>query len=82
MTAQNKAINLKVLLGYIAIHAPVVSASYIKEEARSLNDIFKHLKEHFECAQTGSQITELMAFSLKSGESKEALWERIYHFFC
>ena len=81
MTAQNKAINLKVLLGYIAIHAPVVSASYIKEEARSLNDIFKHLKEHFECAQTGSQITELMAFSLKSGESKEALWERIYHFF-
>ena len=81
MTAQNKAINLKVLLGYIAIHSPVVSASFIKEEARSLNDIFKHLKEHFECAQTGSQITELMSFSLKSGETKEALWERIYHFF-
>ena len=80
MTAQNKAINLKVLLGYISIHSPVVSASFIKEEARSLNDIFKHLKEHFECAQTGSQITELMSFNLKSGETKEALWERIYLF--
>ena len=49
MTAEKKAINLKVLLGFISIHAPVISSSFIKEEACSLEEIFTRLRQYYDC---------------------------------
>ena len=46
MTAANKFINLKVMLGWISIHCPVISSSFIKEEAGSLDEIFQRLHEY------------------------------------
>ena len=80
MTAANKTINLKVLLGFISIHAPVISSSFIKEEALSLEEIFQRLREYYDCQKSGSKITELLSFRLGAFESREAIWERIYSF--
>ena len=80
MTAANKTINLKVLLGFISIHAPVISSSFIKEEALSLEEIFQRLREYYDCQKSGSKITELLSFRLGALESREAIWERIYSF--
>ena len=80
MTANNKLINLKVLLGWISIHAPVISSSFIKEEACSLDEVYQRLREYYDCNKSGSKITELLDFRLGSLESREAIWERIYSF--
>lgn len=80
LTAANKVINLKVLLGFISIHAPVISSSFIKEETCSVEDIFHRLREYYDCRKTGGKITELLDFRLGSMESREALWERVYSF--
>ena len=33
LTATNKATNLKIMLAFIAVHCPVISSSFVKEEA-------------------------------------------------
>lgn len=80
LTAAAKLINLKVLLGYISIHAPVISSSFIKEEACSIDEIINRLCEYYDCRKSGAKITELLDFKLGAMESKEALWERVYSF--
>ena len=80
MNAQTKAINLKVLLGYISIHAPVINSNFIKDEARSINDIFIRLREYYDCKKSGIKITELLDFRIEPLETREALWERVYGF--
>ena len=78
LTAVNKATNLRLLLGYICIHCPVISSHFIKEEARSLDQIYNRLREHFDCSKSGAKITEILDFNIGPTESKECLWERIY----
>ena len=80
LTAKQKCINLKMLLGWLSIHSPVISAQYIKEEASSLDDIFNRLREHFDCAKSGSKITEIFELTLGTNETRESLWERVYSF--
>ena len=80
MTAKNKLINLRVLLGYISIHAPIISSTFIKEEACSIEEIFERLRGYYDCKKSGIKITELLEFKLESMESREALWERVYSF--
>ena len=80
LSAAQKSINLKMLLGFIAIHAPVISSSFIKDDATSLEEIFQRLREYYDCRKSGSKITELLDFRLGNMESREALWERVYSF--
>ena len=80
MTAANKLINLKVLLGYIHIHAPIIAGNFIKEEACSIDDIFERLRGYYDCKKSGVKIIELMDFKIEPLESREALWERVYSF--
>ena len=80
MSAAKKAINLKVLLGFIAIHAPIVSSTYIKEEACSIDEIFDRLRQYYNCRKSGSKIMEMYDFKCGPTESREACWERCYSF--
>ena len=79
-TAEKKAINLKVLLGFISIHAPVVSSTFIKEEARSIEEIFQRLRQYYDCRKSGTKIMELFDFKCGESETRECLWERCYSF--
>ena len=80
MTAANKAINLKVFLGFVSLHCPCISSSFVKDQAKSLEEIFQRLREFYDCRKSGGKITELLEFSLGPLESREALWERIYSY--
>ena len=80
MTAAKKAINLRMFLGFISLMAPVISSSFIKDEARSLEEILQRLREFYNCRKTGGKVAELLEFELGPLESREALWERIYSF--
>ena len=44
MTAARKAINLRMFLGFVSLMAPVISSFFIKDEARSLEEIFQSSK--------------------------------------
>ena len=81
MTAVQKALCLQHVLGIIANYAPVISHTYIKSSALSLEDIFNRLRSHYGFRRTGSRITELMSIQLEPSESHESLWERYYSFF-
>ena len=79
-TAEKKAINLKVLLGFISIHAPVISSTFVKEEACCIEQIFERLRIYYDCRKSGSKIMEMFDFKCGAMESREALWERVYSF--
>ena len=81
LTATNKATNLKIMLAFIAVHCPVISSSFVKEEANSLDEIFNRLREHFDCAKSGAKITEILNFRIGTSESRESLWEKVYSYF-
>ena len=78
MTAPAKAALLNIVLGSIASYCPVISWAFITQEATSLNAIWDRLRAFYGFRRTGSKITELMDIRLDPGESKEALWERLY----
>ena len=80
MTAIQKSMTLEHILGIVAGYAPVISHSYIKQSALSLEDIFNRLRSFYGFRRTGSRITELMELKMGSMESREALWERFYSF--
>ena len=80
MTAANKAINLKVFLGFVSLHCPCISSSFVKDQAKSLDEIFQRLREFYDCRKSGGKITELLDFTLGPLESREALWERVYSY--
>ena len=80
MTAEKKFINLKVLLGFISIHAPVISSSFIKEEACSLEEIFTRLRQYYDCRKSGTKIMEMFEQRCGPTETREACWEKCYSF--
>ena len=80
MTANQKTIMLKVLLGSVANYAQVISHTFITRQATSLEDIFNRLRAFYGFRKTGSLIAGALDFKLEPMESKEALWERIYTF--
>ena len=80
MTAQAKAALLNIILGSVASYSPVISWAYITHEATSLEDIWSRLRAYYGFRRTGSKITEMMDIRLQPGESREALWERLYSF--
>ena len=80
MTAANKAINFKVFLGFVSLHCPCISSSFVKDQAKSLDEIFQRLREFYDCRKSGGKITELLDFTLGPLESREALWERVYSY--
>lgn len=79
-SAEKKAINLKVLLGFISIHAPVVSSTFVKEEAHSIDEIFDRLRQYYDCRKSGTTIMNMFKFKCGANETREALWERCYSF--
>ena len=79
-SAEKKAINLKVLLGFISIHAPVISSAFIKEEAHSIDEIFDRLRQYYDCRKSGTNIMDMFNIKCGSTETREALWERCYSF--
>ena len=80
MTAVQKEMILKILLGSISSFAPVVSNKFITEQATSLQEIFNRLRSHYGFRSTGGRILELAQFSLLPDESYESLWERLSAF--
>ena len=80
MTGARKAQVLQILLGSVATFAPVISCTYITEQATSLEQIFNRLRGHYGFRVTGGKILELAQFSLLPTESYETLWERISSF--
>ena len=81
MTAVQKALCLQHILGIVSTYAPVISHTFIKNTALSLEEIFNRLRSHYGFRRTGSRITELMGIQLEPSESRESLWERYYSFF-
>ena len=80
MTAPAKAALLNIVLGSVASFSPVISWAFITQEATSLNEIWDRLRAFYGFRRTGSKITELVDIRLEPGQSKEALWERLYSF--
>ena len=80
MTGPAKSALLNIVLGSIASQCPVISWSFITQEATSLNDIWNRLRAYYGFRRTGNRITELTDIKMESGESNEALWERLYSF--
>ena len=79
-SAEKKAINLKVLLGFISIHAPVISSAFIREEAHSIDEIFDRLRQYYDYRKSGTNIMDIFNFKCGATETREALWERCYSF--
>ena len=80
MTGLAKASLLNIVLGSIASYSPVISWAFITQEATSLEEIWNRLRAFYGFRRTGTKITELMDIKLEPGESREALWERLYSF--
>ena len=80
MTAQAKAALLNIVLGSVASFSPVISWTFITQEATSLNDVWDRLRAFYGFRRTGSKILELVEMKLQSGESRESLWERMHSF--
>ena len=80
MSAVQKALSLEHVLGIVAGYAPVISHSYVKNSALSLEDIFNRLRSHYGFRRTGSRITELMDLRMGPSDSRECLWEKFYSF--
>ena len=73
MSAVQKSLCLQHILGIVSTYAPVISHTYIKNTALSLEDVFNRLRSHYGFRRMGIQ--------LGSSESRESLWERYYSFF-
>ena len=73
-----KAALLKIILGSVASYSPVISPKFVKSQATSLDAVFNRLRSYYGFRKSGTRILELMEFSQQDGESREALWERLY----
>lgn len=80
MTAPAKEILLKNVLGCVCANAPIISSNFIKNVATSLDAIWDRLRSYYGFRKTGGRITEFFEFKTEPGESREALWERMYTF--
>lgn len=80
MTAAAKASALNIILKSVAYNAPVVSWNFVTQQATSLDEIWNRLRQRFGIKKSGARITELVDIQMEPGESREALWERIYSF--
>ena len=80
MSAVAKASLLNIVLGSIATWAPVISPRFIKQQSTSLDSIWERLRSYYGFRKTGSRILELLEMKQEQGESREALWERLYTF--
>ena len=58
----------------------MISWAFITKDSTSLECIWNRLRAFYGFRRTGSKITELMDIRMESGESREALWERLWGF--
>lgn len=80
MNRDTKATLLNIILGSISNYAPIISPRFITQQSTSLESIWERLRAYYGLRKTGSRILELMELKQEQGESREALWERLYSF--
>lgn len=79
-TAIQKHATLDFMLNTLASYIPVLSRSFIVNQARCLNDIWMRLRVYYGCKKTGGSILQIANLKMNDGESPEAFWERSYAF--
>jgi len=80
-TAEQKCASLELMLGQIAVHAPIVSQRSIVKCSTSLSSIWQTLRLHYGFASTGAHFLNLACIRLQPDEKAEDLYQRIAAFY-
>ena len=79
-TAQQKVIQLELMLQQIANYCPIISRNTIVKNSTSLNQIWQSIRLHYGFQLTGAHFLDLADIKLQSGERPEDLFQRINAF--
>jgi hypothetical protein len=77
-TAEQRKLELKLMLGTVASFIPVVSRTFIINQCTSLHQIWARLRVYYGFRKNGSRVLGLLEYSLGHSQSYEDLWEEMY----
>jgi len=79
-TAEQKVYALDMMLGQIANFAPIINRDTITKRSTSLQSVWKVIRQHLGCQQSGARVLDLADITLEPNERPEDLYQRIMAF--
>ncbi len=79
-TAQQKVVQLELMLGQIANFCSVITRPIITERSASLSEIWQQIRLHFGFQSSGSHFLEFSDIHLEAEERPEDLYQRLLAF--
>ena len=79
-TADQKVVQLELMLGQIANYCPVISRNTIVKNSTSLDNVWQSIRAHFGFQTTGAHFIDFATINLRAGEKPEDLYQRLMAF--
>ena len=79
-TAEQKVIQLNLMLGQIANYCPVITRNTIIGKSTSIDSIWQSIRAHFGFQSSGGHFLDLADMKLEHGERPEDLYQRLMAF--